>query len=160
MIYFTADTHFGHANILKHCDRPWKRIRSHDEDIVANWNAVVRPSDTVYHLGDFAYRCAKHYVEDIYRRLNGTIYVIPGGHDYKYQSIYNLLAPLYTVMGLRQPIVLCHYPLLTWWNVRRGAVHLHGHCHGRVAREGRRLDVGVDSWGYVPVRLTKVMETL
>ena len=55
--FFTADTHFGHANILKHeaASRPFASIEEHDEQLVQNWNAVVGPKDTVWHLGDLGW---------------------------------------------------------------------------------------------------------
>ena len=54
-IYFTADTHLGHANIIKYCKRPFSSTREMDEIIYCNWAAVVRPQDCVYHLGDVAW---------------------------------------------------------------------------------------------------------
>lgn len=58
-VWFTADTHFGHRNILKHCDRPFGSVKEMDEALIAMWNAVVGLNDDVWHLGDFAYRSAQ-----------------------------------------------------------------------------------------------------
>lgn len=52
MIYFTADTHFGHENVIRFCDRPFSSANEMDEAMIANWNARVRGNDTVYILGD------------------------------------------------------------------------------------------------------------
>lgn len=48
MILFTADTHFGHANIIRFCDRPFTDIEAMNESLIANWNRKVTNSDTVY----------------------------------------------------------------------------------------------------------------
>ena len=60
--WFTSDTHWGHAGILKesmHCRRDlvFSSVEEMDETMIANWNSVVGPKDEVWHLGDFAYRC-------------------------------------------------------------------------------------------------------
>jgi calcineurin-like phosphoesterase family protein len=51
MIYFTADLHLGHANIIRHCDRPFANAAEMDDALIANWNRRVRSSDSVYILG-------------------------------------------------------------------------------------------------------------
>ena len=50
--FFIADTHFGHANIIKFAKRPFDDVYEMDEALVANWNETVRPADTVFVLGD------------------------------------------------------------------------------------------------------------
>ena len=47
MIFFTADTHFGHANVIKHDDRPFKTVEEMDKAIIDNWNSVVGDKDEV-----------------------------------------------------------------------------------------------------------------
>jgi len=50
----TADQHFGHQNIIGYCARPFHGIGEMNAVLVANWNAVVGPHDTVHVLGDVA----------------------------------------------------------------------------------------------------------
>ena len=59
LIYFTADQHFGHANIIKHCNRPFGTVAEMDEYLLEQWNNCVGRNDTVYILGDLfsAIRC-------------------------------------------------------------------------------------------------------
>lgn len=45
MIYYTADLHLGHANIMKLSGRPFESVEEMNEALVNNWNAVVSKND-------------------------------------------------------------------------------------------------------------------
>ena len=79
MIYFTADTHFDHANIIHFCNRPFARVEEMNEILIANWNRKVHGNDTVYILGDMFFRTADP--EPILRQLKGKKHLIIGNHD-------------------------------------------------------------------------------
>jgi calcineurin-like phosphoesterase family protein len=163
-VFFTADTHFGHARALTMRKRPFASLEEMDEVLIARWNATVGEDDDVYHLGDFA----SFESEDVgaYRdRLNGRIHLILGNND---EPGAIARARFATVGELReltideQRIFLCHYPMRDWPNAWRGAWHLFGHVHGRLDREppGLSLDVGVDSHGYAPVAFAAIARTM
>lgn len=80
--FFTSDTHFGHANIIRLCNRPFKDVEEMNEKLVENWNRVVPEDGTVFHLGDFAFGGSALW-NSIIPRLNGQIYLIIGNHDRK-----------------------------------------------------------------------------
>jgi len=84
--WIISDTHIGHKNITEFepCRLTQMRIdgygdEEHDKWIIDNWNAVVKPGDTVLHLGDFAFK----YVAESIEKLNGDIIMILGNHDGK-----------------------------------------------------------------------------
>jgi len=169
-IWFTSDTHFGHGNILRFCERPFKTIQEHDRALIEDWNARVGPLDPVYHLGDFAFG-SQGYVKNILSRLNGQIHLLLGNHDKvvrKNPGIAGMFASTQEYLELRgvahtSPsglVVLSHYPFETWNKSHYGSYHFHGHCHGKVPGKGRRRDVGVDVWGYRPVSLGEIVEVL
>ena len=81
-LFFTSDTHFGHENIITFCNRPFESIEEHDRVLIQNWNSVVTPDDTVFHLGDFCFGNGYKWYE-ILGQLNGHIYLIRGNHDDK-----------------------------------------------------------------------------
>lgn len=78
-IFFTSDLHFGHQNILKFCNRPWKTTEEMDEALIKRWNSVVGKDDIVFNLGDFAFAPDRRWKE-VLSRLNGHHYLILGNH--------------------------------------------------------------------------------
>jgi calcineurin-like phosphoesterase family protein len=162
MVWLTADTHFGHENIVRLCGRPFSSVDEMNSTIVERWNDVVAENDDVYHLGDFAYRCDPSRALEIALSLNGVKHLVPGGHDMgrsgrMLNGAFEVLPPLTTLNVYGIPIiVMCHYPLSSWWNRSRGSIMLHGHSHGKIPLKRRRVDVGVDSWEFRPVSLDEV----
>lgn len=78
--WLVADTHFGHRNILAlEPGRPGATIEEHDELLIERWNAVVRPDDQVWHLGDVS--LSVPVMERVTPRLNGHKYLVAGNHD-------------------------------------------------------------------------------
>ena len=45
--FFTADLHFDHPEIIKHCNRPFKAVLEMNIALIENWNNRVRKNDTV-----------------------------------------------------------------------------------------------------------------
>ena len=185
MIWFTADTHFEHANIVLHLNRPF-RLKDSVEDgkwisyemkqkcadlmseaIITNWNNVVKPSDSVYILGDFIWlTCNKtkgrEKVKSYLSRLNGKKYLIQGNHDeFKYYRNTNIayLGPYFELHFSHRLFVLSHYPFQSWNKQNYGSIHLHGHSHGHLEPHiANRFDVGVDPMQFKPISITTIME--
>ena len=82
-ILYTSDDHFWHVNGVPHCPargERWGSVEEMNEAAVENWNRVVRPQDTVWHLGDVVMGKVEESVQ-IARRLNGRKLLVPGNHD-------------------------------------------------------------------------------
>lgn len=162
-VFFTADTHFGHANVIGMCHRPYANITEHDMGLVEAWNAVVGPDDTVWHLGDFAYRASPKWTRRLFEMLNGTKRLIVGNHDFKGETLklpWKSVDQLTETVVDGQTLVLCHYSLRVWRNMRRGAVQLYGHSHGNLPGTAQSIDVGVDVMGYAPVTWPQIKARL
>lgn len=80
--FFTSDTHFNHANIIRFCNRPFKDVNQMNEVLIENWNRVISPGDTVFHFGDFCLGGSLEWT-NVLDRLNGKIHLILGNHDMK-----------------------------------------------------------------------------
>ena len=80
MIYYTADLHLGHENVIRHCGRPFSNADEMDAALICNWNSKVHRNDTVYIVGDFFFR-AKRPAGDYLRELKGRKHLLIGNHD-------------------------------------------------------------------------------
>lgn len=80
MRFFTSDTHFGHERIISLCNRPFADVHEMNEAIIRNWNNVVSPEDTVFHLGDVAMGPWVEW-DSLLTRLNGYKILVVGNHD-------------------------------------------------------------------------------
>jgi calcineurin-like phosphoesterase family protein len=149
-IFFTADTHFNHANIIRFCKRPFNSAEDMNAVLVERWNSQVGAGDLVYHLGDFAWGDWGPALE----RLSGEIILIRGGHDKKeakkFASRFLHIADLLDIVVEGYTIVLCHYCLRVWNKSHYDSWHLFGHSHGQLPALGKSLDVGVDGHEFTP----------
>jgi len=161
-IFFTADTHFGHSNIIKYLNRPFVDVNDMNDTLIKNWNKVVPKDGIVYHLGDVGFFDFWDNVETFLSNLNGKIRLIKGNHDWKYDwfSCLNYVKSLDTIVINGLPIVLCHYAMKIWDRKHYGALHLFGHSHGTVQGEPRSMDVGVDSNNFTPISYKQVLDKL
>lgn len=160
-LWFTSDTHFGHANIIKHSERPFTNVDEMDEALIAAWNECVGPKDEVWHLGDFCHWRLKpgKYAS----RLNGRIHLVLGNHDADAKEMAPHFSTVQEVKYLRhegERFWLSHYPHRAWRNSHHGCIHLFGHTHGDYANWRRSMDVGVDAVGYKPISFAEVVERL
>ena len=169
MVFFTSDLHFGHANIIKTCNRPYNNVSEMNEALIQNWNKVVHKDDTVYILGDVSFRCKKPEACELISRLKGHKILIRGNHDLKgLEGVFDAEYDYYELKGyMKRPIILMHYPLLSWNQSNHGSLHLHGHQHNKpeynlqMKSEGIfRYDVGVDTNNYTPISLKQIQSFL
>ena len=80
MIYVTSDTHFCHNKPFIYEDRGFKSIEEMNDTIIENWNKLVKPDDTVIHLGDVMLNDNEQGIKCL-ESLNGKITIIIGNHD-------------------------------------------------------------------------------
>lgn len=126
---------FGHTNSwekfkLPNGDplRPFTSTEEMDETMVERWNAVVRPQDTVYHLGDVVInKKSLHHV----KRLNGKKRLVRGNHDIFKDADYRNVGfeSIYGVRVFVDKFILSHIPLHPDCVTNRFRVCVHGHLH-------------------------------
>ena len=169
-VWFTADTHYWHSNIIEFSNRPYGSLEQMHHELIGNWNTVVQPDDEVFHLGDVSFG-SRNMTMPILEALNGRIRFIQGNHDKKSwvrDSRDLQLPPLYERTfqwgDHTQKVVMCHFPLLTWNRAAHGSWMLHGHSHGSMDQRNaqtKRLDVGVDGRAmYFPIGLAEIASVM
>lgn len=167
-LFFTSDHHFGHSNIIKFCERPFKDVEEMNAVLIQRWNEKIKPEDEVYHLGDFAMTKDKELVSNILDQLNGTKYLIVGNHEgsalqhrkkFKWIKEYHELKVKDTdCKNGVQRIILFHYAMRVWRSSFRGTWHLYGHSHGSLPNleDQRSFDIGVDCHNFYPLSYEEV----
>ena len=171
-IFFTADTHFGHENIMEFTSRPFASVEEHDEALIDNINNSVGRRDFLYHLGDFCFgpTAAKQvlFAREILAKINcKNIHLIAGNHDprsrrgqpkedfaalfnscmsYHIARIPQALSVDEMLTAPKKRVILNHYAIRSWEGMHRGAYHLYGHSHATLPENGTlSFDVGVDA---------------
>ena len=185
-LWFTADLHFGHANIISYCQRPFlseeekakvaqdprgggnvsaETVQKHDDALLSAINERVGKKDTLWILGDFCLGSFEKAAEYRARIQCRQVHFVRGNHDLSsYDELFDQVIDQGMIKHNGQKIWLNHYPMRSWDKAFHGAWHLYGHVHGRLQEEDaaqQRLlvrDVGVDATDYCPVSFTELVE--
>ena len=163
-IWVTADTHFGHESISRHCDRPFATVGEMDEVLIRNWNSRIGKNDLVYHLGDFSWKLPETYLN----RLNGKVFLIRGNHSHrmskKHFDGFEFVKDVYQLKYNGRKFWMSHYAHRTWPSKNYGSIHLFGHSHCALEDYGLSADVGVDcseriiGRPYSPISMDEIVE--
>lgn len=165
-IFFISDTHFDHANILtfKRQDgsplRPFRSVEEMNETMIERWNAVVKPSDHIYHLGDvtMARGKATKHIDLIMSRLNGHKRICLGNHDLLVSAWYFRWFEKVKAINVLDGLAFTHIPIHLQ-SMGRYRANVHGHLHANhvIASphhpDPRYINVSVEQIDYTPVSL-------
>jgi calcineurin-like phosphoesterase family protein len=156
-IFFISDTHFGHLGVCKFLRsdgitplRPWDNIEEMDEALVKNWNSVVKPNDSIYHLGDVVIN--RRFLATL-DKLNGSKRLILGNHDIFNHSDYTkYFKRLHGSLKI-DDFILSHIPLhpdsVPYW----ATANIHGHIHANDVDSPLYYNVSVENINYTPISL-------
>lgn len=154
MLYFTSDDHFYHRNILQYTRRHeiWNDPVEMTLGLRDRWNAIVKPTDTVYNLGDLTFHTDVDRNLEFLSSLNGEKHLVLGNHDKTIKKNHSDFLKVFTTITNYaeinyngQHIVAFHYGQRTWNRQHYGSWHLFGHSHSTLPPYGKSVDVGVDS---------------
>lgn len=168
-VWFIADAHLKHRNILKHQKQRIEKmglkdendIEGHDKYIIDMWNRLVQKHDIVYIVGDFVIS-NKEETKKVLEKLNGKKYLILGNHDSSsrkgLENYFEWIGEmkevsfkknLYPFLTYDLYCFMCHYPMKSWNNKAKGALMIYGHTHCNSNSEMKgndlELNVGLDN---------------
>lgn len=173
MRFFTADHHFGHANIIGYAGRPFDDVDKMADFFVRTWNEEVSDEDEVWVLGDVALGKLPDSLSLI-ELLQGRKVLVPGNHDRCWQGhkkfekarqqyldagFAEIVDNPDPIMVAGERVLLSHFPYRgsgdhgsverypEWRPTDHGNWLLHGHVHEKWRIRGRQINVGVDAWG-------------
>ncbi|MEO8529995.1 MAG: metallophosphoesterase [Deltaproteobacteria bacterium] len=158
--WYTSDPHFFHANIIGHCARPFASVDAMNAALIANF-ACVGADDDLWIIGDFAFGPGAREVgalARIFDALPGRKHLIFGNHDHSAVKALPWLTArnLVELKDDGQHLTLCHYPMITFNNARKGALQLFGHVHSDWRGTRNSVNVGVDVWDFLPVQIADI----
>jgi calcineurin-like phosphoesterase family protein len=149
MRFFTSDLHFDDDRFSM-LFRPFKTLGEQHKTIIENWNAVVKPEDEVFIVGDVSVTDEGLKYIDL---LNGRKYLIMGNYDdprdrtlllSKFESVSR-----YTGLLLKDGsfVHLNHYPE----KAKPHDFNLVGHVHSLWKVQRNMINVSTDTWNFKPV---------
>lgn len=159
-IYVWSDIHWGHANIIKYCNRPYPNRELMNQCLIGNYMNVVKPEDIVIFGGDIGFM-KENQINDILTALPGYKIWIVGNHDlHRDGKLYDLAFDerhLCFVVDVEDhdmdfQLLFTHYPL-DISNVPEGCYNVHGHIHNNLITGNKHTNMCVEHTGYKPVLL-------
>lgn len=162
-------THYNHKNLCRGVTdwrnpdgsipiaqtRDFPSIQKMNDTMVNNINSVVMHDDMLIHLGDWSFGGFDSIRQFYDRLVCKNIYLILGNHDHHIKNNRDDIRELFKKIDKaneeykigRYTLHLEHYPVLTWKDIKKGNIHLHGHTHFSGDQRfgvGRRMDIGID----------------
>jgi len=186
-LWFTSDTHYNHANICSATTqwkdpvtcREFKSLEHMNATLVGNINEFVGQDDILFHLGDWSFGGFEQI--ELFRNqiVCKNIHIITGNHDHHIENdregCQSLFSSVNKYLNLNvkwsnghagndeQRFALMHFPIASWDNMARGAIHLHGHVHFPPAIRigaGKMMDVGCDGNALYPIEMRTVLSLM
>lgn len=162
-LFITADTHFGHKEIITYENRPFQNVDEMNDAIIKNWNEHVAPNDTVFHLGDVG-MCSKEVLKAILTKLNGTKILVMGNHDQEL-SVNEWMECGFTEV-YRYPIIYHEFMVMQheppqYINAATPFYYLYGHVHGTKMYptiSTQSACVSMERWNYTPADLEEIKQ--
>ncbi len=139
MNYYIADMHLFCASqtnegAVNYDNRPFDTVEEMNEYMLRKWNQKITNADTVYILGNLAFRGKNDALIALVAQLRGKKVLVKGNHDdlgdYRYKQLFAEICERKEVTDCfdshAYKLVLDHFPVLMWNGQHRGTILLYG----------------------------------
>lgn len=162
LIWVTSDTHFFHQKLIEN----GVRKPEFNKEIIAQWNTLVSPDDTVIHCGDVI--MASHQeVGKVLKKLNGIKILVRGNHDQQRGANFWLnmgfafVCDSFKLKYQGLTIKFSHKPRASL----NTDLNIHGHVHSEYRRSQltfaltqRHINVAIDENELKLIQLDKIIQ--
>lgn len=154
-----TDTHFGHQEIHKYCQRP----KGFEDIILKNLRHYTKNNDVLIHLGDICFYKDEEWHKMICDSCSCKRWLIRGNHDRKTISWYlshgwDVVADEMRIKIFGKKLIFSHYPIT---NVLDYDLNIHGHLHNtkhHVFNMTKKHHLVIMEHDYKPISLRKIIE--
>lgn len=147
MNVYISDTHFGHANIMKYCDRKFKNVAEMDAHMWSILSKFDADGHSIFFMGDWGFSWPEAAMGGFKNWHNHVM--IYGNHDNEVPSFYTRWFG--TIVGRRHTwkehtlhitdddyfLVLSHEPQK---HIEKGYINLYGHHHNNMTRYPEKFE--------------------
>lgn len=156
-VFFIADLHFGHKDVIAFDRRPFKDVEEMETEMICKWNAKVSRDDHVFVIGDMFGGVTIAHAGEIVHSLNGRIHLIRGNHDPRGQVFESLFEDVAVykqiqvrVRGVKQRVIMRHRLLPIFKGHDEGVVMLYGHTHDSIVARTEDQYIRFVNWMGIP----------
>lgn len=181
--YFTSDFHFNSTLINKYANRPRREALDAGIFLVGNANSVLSDEDVLFHVGDFCLTSPDRHGKEVdypldfspdhwKTQLKGRLLLLAGNHDDGHSFEADCKSMVLDLNQNWRNVFVNHFPSDNKdyhglsGSSKRIQVNLCGHVHDKwllkydAAKHVLNVNIGVDVWGYKPVRDAEITDLL
>tara|TARA_R110000772_G_scaffold40559_1_gene94943 strand:+ start:1943 stop:2473 length:531 start_codon:yes stop_codon:yes gene_type:complete len=163
--FIIANCQFGRAGVIRSNNRPFGNVQDMNEEMVQRWNAVVKPEDTVMHLGNFAWDPST--AEDMFAELNfSQLLLLPAVHDsavLELQAAGGLPTNVTIVNRIFEQnnlnATFAHWPMLEWPMKNKGNYLFYGFYGKKYKPDHKKkmINMATEFWNYTPQNINSIL---
>jgi calcineurin-like phosphoesterase family protein len=163
--FIIANCQFGRSGVIRPNNRPFGNVQDMNDEMVQRWNAVVKPEDTVIHLGNFAWDPTT--AEEMFEDLNfNQLLLLPAEHDSAILELQaagglptNVKVVNYIFEQNNLNATFSYWPMLEWPSKSKGGYLFHGYYNKKYKSDHKKkmINMATEFWNYTPQNINSIL---